>query len=79
LIKIFKKLEKELKEKKKTWFSKTINDAEEAYRAREQAKADMEALKKEAEKEQYEFQVEWNKLESLIEEDKKVTNFTTLK
>jgi len=39
----------------------------------------MEALKKEAEKEQYEFQVEWNKLESLIEEDKKVTNFATLK
>lgn len=69
------KLEKELKQKKDNCFSKTIEEAEEAYQAREQAKKDMEMLKKEAEKEQYEFQVEWNKLENLIEKDKQLNDY----
>ena len=44
-----------------------------------QAKANMETLKKEADKEQREFQREWRKLEKLIEEDKKVSNFANKK
>ena len=72
--KIYKKLEKELENKKKEMHT-IIEEAEDAYKKREKAKADMESLKKEAEQEQQEFQKEWNKLEILIEQDKQVQNF----
>lgn len=73
LINNLQKLEQELVDKKKE-MELTIKEAEQAYQAREQAKTDMETLKKEAEKEQLEFQMEWGKLEKLIEQDKQVTN-----
>jgi chromosome segregation ATPase len=72
------KLEQELVDKKKE-MELTIKEAEQAYQAREQAKTDMETLKKEAEKEQFEFQIEWAKLEKLIEQDKQVTNHSNKK
>lgn len=52
-----------------------IDKAEKAYKAREQAKAQMQELKKDAEREQDEFQNEWNKLGKLIEKDKQVKDF----
>lgn len=76
--KIYDKLEKELEGKKRE-MEHTITEAEAAYRAREQAKANMETLKREAEKEQLEFQAEWGKLEKLIEQDKQVINFSKKK
>jgi hypothetical protein len=54
----------------------TIHEAEQAYNDREQAKANMETLKKEAEKEQQEFQNEWGKLENLIDKDKHTNTVT---
>lgn len=72
--KIYNKLDKELESKKKE-MEHTINEAKEAYEAREQAKANMETLKNEAEKEQLEFQAEWSKLEKLIDQDKQVIPF----
>jgi coiled-coil domain-containing protein 63/114 len=71
--KIYKKLEKELESKKKE-MQHIITEAEEAYNAREQAKVNMETLKKEAEKEQFEFQLEWAKLEKIIEKDKQANS-----
>jgi hypothetical protein len=54
---------------------KIIDKAEKAYFARETAKSEMQELKKEAEKEQEEFEAEWNKLGKLIEKDKQVKDF----
>jgi chromosome segregation ATPase len=71
---IHKKLEVELK-KKKDEMMKIIDKAEKAYFARETAKQEMTELKKEAEKEQEEFEAEWNKLGKLIEKDKQVKDF----
>lgn len=54
---------------------KIIKKAENAYYARETAKAEMQELKRDAEKEQEEFEKEWNKLGKLIEKDKQVKDF----
>jgi len=71
---IYKKLEIELKKKKGDMMS-IIERAEKAYMARETAKKEMNDLKKEAEREQEEFEREWNKLGKLIEKDKQVKDF----
>jgi chromosome segregation ATPase len=71
---IYKKLETELK-KKKDDMMKIIERAERAYMQREAAKKEMNDLKKEAEREQEEFEKEWNKLGKLIEKDKQVKDF----
>jgi hypothetical protein len=54
---------------------KIIERAERAYMQREAAKKEMNDLKKEAEREQEEFEKEWNKLGKLIEKDKQVKDF----
>lgn len=71
---IYKKLEGELEDKKDKMMQ-IIQKAESAYEEREQAKQDMNDLKLEAEKEQEEFEKEWNKLGRLIEKDKQVKDF----
>lgn len=75
--KIYEKLEKELKEKK-VEMQKIIEQAEQAYKSRETAKKEMKMLKGTAQKEQEEFQVEWNKLGELIEDDKQNKDFINL-
>ena len=64
---IYHKLIKEL-DQKKNEMGTVIEEAEAAYKKREQAEQEMKKLKKEAEEEQEEFQTEWNKLGKLIEE-----------
>ena len=71
---IYKKLESELNDKKKTMV-KIIEQAETAYHAREAAKQEMIALKKNSEEEQKQFDEEWRKLSKLIEDDKQKKDF----
>ena len=54
---------------------KIIEKAERAYNKREQAKSEMNDLKKQAEAEQEQFEREWNELGKLIEKDKQVKDF----
>ena len=67
---IYKKLERELAEKR-TEMAEIIDAANEAYGARDQAQEEMARLKKRAEQEQLDFEEEWKQLGSLIEEDRK--------
>jgi hypothetical protein len=71
---IYKKLESELKIKKEQMME-IIAKAEKAYLDREQAKKEMNSLKLEAEREQEEFEKEWNRLGRLIEKDKQVKDY----
>jgi chromosome segregation ATPase len=66
---IYKKLERQLHEKKKE-LAATIEKSNEAYEARDKAQLEMEALKQRAEKEQADFEVEWHELGKLIEADR---------
>jgi len=67
---IYKKLEKELQDKKKE-IASIVEMANIAYEARDQAQAEMAALKAQAEKEEAAFEAEWKELTRMIEEDRK--------
>jgi len=71
---IYKKLELELQQKKKE-MANIIEQANAAYEARDQAQAQMAALKQQADKEHKEFEREWKELGRLIENDKKMKEF----
>merc|ERR1712138_63281 len=70
----YKKLELELQQKKKE-MANIIEQANAAYEARDQAQAQMAALKQQADKEHQEFEREWKELGRLIENDKKMKEF----
>jgi chromosome segregation ATPase len=67
---IYKKLERELAEKRKD-MAQIIDAANEAYAARDQAQEEMTKLKERADEEQEQFEQEWKELGKLIEEDRK--------
>eukprot|EP01052_Picozoa_sp_SAG31_P030701 SAG31_NODE_3171_length_4590_cov_5.721443_6_plen_279_part_00 len=67
---IYKKLERELAEKRKEMAS-IIEAANDAYEARDQAQEEMQKLKERADEEQEQFAAEWKELGKLIEEDRK--------
>lgn len=71
---IYKKLEKELAEKKKE-MARIIEISNKAYEARDAAQAEMAALKQQADKEQQEFETEWKELGKMIEQDRKMKDF----
>ena len=71
---IYKKLEAELAGKKRE-MANIIEQANAAYEARDQAQAQMAALKQQADKEHAEFEKEWRELGRLIENDKKMKEF----
>jgi len=71
---IYKKLEKELAEKKKE-MARIIEISNKAYEARDAAQAEMSALKSQADKEQQEFEQEWKELGKMIEQDRKMKDF----
>eukprot|EP00899_Mesostigma_viride_P003312 jgi/Mesvir1/12982/Mv05993-RA.1 len=68
---IYKKLEKELADKKKEMAS-IIEASNAAYEARDQALAEMAELKAQADREQAAFEAEWRELGNLIEQDRKL-------
>lgn len=67
---IYKKLERELNEKKQK-MAEIIEISNDAYAARDKAQAEMIALKTEADKEQTKFEEEWSALGQLIDDDRK--------
>merc|ERR1711990_99021 len=71
---IYKKLEKELAEKKKE-MARIIEVSNKAYEARDAAQSEMAALKAQADKEQQEFEAEWKELGKMIEQDRKMKDF----
>mmetsp|Transcript_4046 Transcript_4046/g.8751 ORF Transcript_4046/g.8751 Transcript_4046/m.8751 type:complete len:550 (+) Transcript_4046:72-1721(+) len=71
---IYRKLENELQQKKKE-MANIIEQANAAYEARDNAQAQMAALKQQADKEHAEFEKEWRELGRLIENDKKMKEF----
>eukprot|EP00227_Mantoniella_beaufortii_P009215 CAMPEP_0197589222 /NCGR_PEP_ID=MMETSP1326-20131121/10235_1 /TAXON_ID=1155430 /ORGANISM="Genus nov. species nov., Strain RCC2288" /LENGTH=518 /DNA_ID=CAMNT_0043154135 /DNA_START=127 /DNA_END=1683 /DNA_ORIENTATION=- len=71
---IYKKLEKELQEKKKE-MGKIIEISNKAYEARDRAVNEMAKLKAQADKEQQAFEAEWRELGKLIEHDRKMKEF----
>ncbi|CEM33805.1 unnamed protein product [Vitrella brassicaformis CCMP3155] len=75
---IYKKLERDLQEKKKE-MANIIEVANAAYEARDQAQQQMHALKAQADKEHQEFEKEWKELGRLIENDKKMKEYMKLK
>mmetsp|Transcript_132550 Transcript_132550/g.424175 ORF Transcript_132550/g.424175 Transcript_132550/m.424175 type:complete len:539 (-) Transcript_132550:68-1684(-) len=71
---IYRKLENELQQKKKE-MANIIEQANAAYEARDQAQAQMAALKQQADREHVEFEREWKDLGKLIQNDKKMKDF----
>ena len=71
---IYKKLEKELTEKKKE-MARIIEISNKAYEARDAAQSEMSALKSQADKEQEDFEREWKELGKMIEQDRKMKEF----
>ena len=71
---IYRKLEKELAEKKKE-MARIIEVSNRAYESRDSALNEMAALKAQAEKEQAAFEQEWRELGKLIEQDRKMKDF----
>eukprot|EP00904_Undaria_pinnatifida_P008244 jgi/Undpi1/454/HiC_scaffold_1.g00450.m1 len=68
---IYKKLERELHEKKKE-MAAIISDSNNAYHARDKAQSEMMALRQQAEKDRAEFDAEWKELGKLIAQDRKL-------
>ena len=64
---IYRKLEKELGEKKRE-MARIIEVSNKAYEARDAAQAEMASLKAQADKEQSEFESEWKELGKMIEQ-----------
>jgi chromosome segregation ATPase len=71
---IYRKLEKELAEKKKE-MARIIEISNKAYEARDAAQGEMAALKSQADKEQDDFEREWKELGKMIEQDRKMKDF----
>ena len=71
---IYRKLEKELAEKKKE-MARIIEISNKAYEARDAAQSEMSALKSQADKEQEDFEREWKELGKMIEQDRKMKDF----
>jgi len=71
---IYRKLEKELAEKKKE-MARIIEISNKAYEARDAAQSEMAALKAQADKEQEDFEREWKELGKMIEQDRKMKDF----
>ena len=71
---IYRKLEKELAEKKKE-MARIIEISNKAYEARDAAQSEMAALKSQADKEQEDFEREWKELGKMIEQDRKMKDF----
>merc|ERR1719460_2214482 len=71
---IYRKLEKELAEKKKE-MARIIEISNKAYEARDAAQSEMSALKAQADKEQEDFEQEWKELGKMIEQDRKMKDF----
>ena len=71
---IYKKLEKELAEKKKE-MARIIEISNKAYEARDAAQSEMQALKAQADKEQSDFEAEWKERGKMIEQDRKMKDF----
>ena len=68
---IYKKLEKDLNEKKGE-MTKIIELSNVAYQVRDRAQEEMKVLKIQADREQAEFESDWKKLGKLIENDRKM-------
>eukprot|EP00965_Chrysotila_dentata_P112090 3705999-Pleurochrysis_carterae.AAC.2 len=64
----------ELADKKKE-MARIIDISNRAYEARDNAQAEMVALKTQADKEQAEFESEWKELGTMIEQDRKMKDF----
>eukprot|EP01041_Mallomonas_annulata_P008843 gene8843-18322_t len=75
---IYKKLERELHEKKKE-MGAIIDDSKNAYQARDKAQSEMLALQKHAEKERSEFEVEFKELGDLIRQQQSMLEQLRLK
>mmetsp|Transcript_25602 Transcript_25602/g.36081 ORF Transcript_25602/g.36081 Transcript_25602/m.36081 type:complete len:510 (+) Transcript_25602:33-1562(+) len=71
---IYKKLERELNEKKQK-MAEIIEISNAAYEARDKAQAEMIALKAAADEEQGKFEHDWSELGKLIEKDRKMRDF----
>lgn len=71
---IYRKLEKELADKKNK-MAAIIDISNASYEARDKAQAEMVALKQQADKEQEKLLMEWNQLGQLIEKDRKLKDF----
>jgi chromosome segregation ATPase len=68
---IYKKLEKDLQEKKAE-MQRIIDISNVAYEARDKAQQEMAILKAQADREQAEFEAQWKELGRLIENDRKM-------
>lgn len=75
---IYKKLERELQEKK-TKMAEIIEISNAAYQARDEAQAQMVLLKAQADREQAEFEEKWNQLGNLVAKDQRMRAFLQLK
>lgn len=75
---IYKKLERELHEKKNK-MAEIIEISNAAYEARDAAQAEMLALKTQADREQSAFEEKWAQLGQLIERDRKLKDVAQLK
>lgn len=75
---IYKKLERELQEKK-TKMAEIIEISNAAYQARDEAQAQMVQLKAQADREQAEFEDKWNQLGNLVAKDQRMRAFLQLK
>jgi len=67
---IYKRLERELHEKKKE-MSAIIEDSNNAYQERDKAQGELKVLKERAENDKAEFERDWKELGQLIEQDRK--------
>lgn len=75
---IYRKLERELAEKKKA-MAEIIESSNQAYEVRDEAGAKMIALKEKAEKEQLTFKMELKELDRVLEHDRKLKTFMGVK
>jgi hypothetical protein len=69
---VYKKLEQELRDKKREMAS-IVDLYNEAYRRRDECYAEMAELKAKADEEQIEFESEWRRLSLIVEEDRRKT------
>ncbi len=75
---IYKKLERELYEKKNK-MAEIIEISNTAYESRDAAQSEMAMLKSQADKEQKDFEEKWNALGHLIEKERKMKDFVKTK
>ena len=75
---IYKKLEKELEEKKRD-MANIIEVSNSAYEARDAALQELTILQNQADKEQAAFESEWRELGKMIDEDKKMKDIMKVK